>query len=197
MRSKTLISDFLDKYKHYHHYLQHQSQKRIFTIPYSKKHIPSNTPHNRRPGHLMSPIYLTIHSTGNLNSTAENERNWLTNRDNERTASYHLVVDQQEIIECIPLNESAWHAGDGTNGTGNRKTIGLEICESGDRTKTLKNAIILAGKILRDRNWESSKLKRHTDWRSKNCPRILIDNNYRGKPHQTWEWFKKEVRKLL
>lgn len=49
----------------------------------------------------------------------------------------HLVIDETEAIECIPLNEVAWHAGDGANGTGNRKSIGLQICESGDRVKTL------------------------------------------------------------
>ena len=194
-RSKKAIENFQSK--HYHHYLHNLRRKRSLNIPYKRDYIPKNTPCDRRPGNLMSsPIYLTIHSTANLKSTAKNERAWLTNPQNKRTASYHLVVDQKEAIECIPLNESAWHAGDG-NGTGNRKTIGLEICESGDRGKTLENAIALAAKLLRDRGWKISKLKRHNDWSSKICPRILINNSDRNKPHHTWEWFKKEVDKRL
>jgi N-acetylmuramoyl-L-alanine amidase len=161
-------------------------------------HIPRDTPDNRRPGHAMKPICLTIHSTGNSRSNAKNERAWLTNKSNNRTASYHLVVDEKEMIECIPLNESAWHSTDG-NGVGNRKTIGMEICESGNREKTLNNAISAAAKILKDNGWGVSKLRRHHDWyRAKKCPRILImPEKFGGAAHQTWEWFKKEVSKKL
>lgn len=86
----------------------------------------------------MNSEYLTIHSTGNENSVAKGERAWLTNTANTRTASFHLVVDENNAIECLPFNEMAWHAGDGANGTGNSKSIGLEICESGDRKKHWK-----------------------------------------------------------
>ena len=82
-------------------------------MKYTIDHIPLTTPYNRRPGLKMEPEYITIHSTGNPNSTARNERVWLTNPQNDRTASYHVVVDEKEAIEVIPLNEVAWHAGDG------------------------------------------------------------------------------------
>jgi hypothetical protein len=89
---------------------------------YIVDHIPRTTPHNRRPGTSMTPEYLTIHSTGNPTSMAQGERNWLTNTTNQRTASYHLVIDDKNAIECLPFNEMAWHAGDGANGTGNSKS---------------------------------------------------------------------------
>lgn len=174
-----------------------------FPMPnYIVDHIPETTPHNRRPGTIMTPEYLTIHSTGNLTSMATGERNWLTNTTNQRTASYHLVVDEKKAIECIPLNEMAWHAGDGANGIGNSKSIGLEMCESGNRTKTLINAIALTAKVLKDRGWNVSKLKQHYDWpnrsgKRKQCPRILISPKHRKDHRQTWEWFKSEVKAQL
>ena len=159
---------------------------------YLVDHIPKTTPYNRRPGYSMTPEYITIHSTGNPTSTARNERAWLTSPNNNVTASWHIVVDEKEAIEAIPLNEVAWHAGDGGNGTGNRKSIGIEICESGDRQKTLQNAVQLIAKLLRERGWGVDRLRRHFDWSGKICPRILQPNNWAG-----WEQFKKDVAKEL
>lgn len=160
-------------------------------MEYKIDHIPKNTPNNRRPGFVMTPKYLTIHSTGNPSSTAKNERAWLTNPTNDRQASYHIVVDEKEAIEVLPLNEVAYHAGDG-NGQGNRASIGIEICESGNRQKTLNNAVKLVAKMLRERGWGVDKLRRHFDWSGKICPRILQPNNWAG-----WEQFKKDVQKEL
>ena len=161
------------------------------SIKYSIDHIPKNTPYNRRPGISMTPKYLTIHSTGNPSSTAKNERGWLTNQTNNRQASYHIVVDEKEAIEILPLNETAWHAGDG-RGQGNMASIGIEICESGNRQKTLNNAIELVAKMLKERSWGVDRLRRHHDWSGKICPRIMQPNNWAG-----WEQFKKDVQKEL
>ncbi|MGI5927582.1 MAG: N-acetylmuramoyl-L-alanine amidase family protein [Thermacetogeniaceae bacterium] len=156
-------------------------------------HIPRNTPHNRRPGLSMVPQYITIHSTGNPSSTARNERGWLTNPSNTRTASWHICVDEKEAVEAIPLNEVAWHAGDGGSGTGNRKSIGIEICESGDRQRTLQNAVKLVAKLLKERGWGVDRLRRHYDWSKKICPRIFYD----GGKWTTWEQFRQAVQKEL
>ncbi len=156
------------------------------------QHIPKNTPNNRRPGIAMEPEYLTIHSTANSGSTAQNERDWLTNPSNTRTASWHLVVDDKEVIEAIPLDEIAWHAGDGKNGTGNKKSISIEICESGNREKTIENAVKLSAQILKDKGWKIDRLKRHYDWSGKHCPRILEENNW-----TEWDEFKIMVLKEL
>ena len=160
-------------------------------MQYIVDHIPRTTPCNRRPGLSMSPQYITIHSTGNPKSTARNERGWLTNPSNTRTASWHICVDEKEAVEAIPLNEVAWHAGDG-NGQGNRASIGIEICESGNREKTLRNAVQLVAKLLKERGWGVDRLRRHFDWSGKICPRILQPNNWAG-----WEQFKRDVQKEI
>lgn len=161
-------------------------------MKYVIDHIPRSTPRNRRPGNPMVPAYLTVHNTGNPTSTARNERAWLTNPSNDRTASYHIVVDEREAIECIPLNENAWHAGDG-NGDGNRKSIGIEICESGNYAKTLENAADLVAKMLKERGWGVDRLRRHYDWSGKICPRLMYD----GGKWTGWTKFKAEVEKRL
>lgn len=159
------------------------------SFPYIRNHIPLTTPHRRRPGTRITPQSITIHSTANPNSTAINERNWLVNPSNTRTASWHIAVDDRQAVEAIPLNEVAYHAGDAT---GNRTSIGIEICESGDRQKTLRNAIQLTAALLKERNWGINRLKRHFDWSGKHCPRILMANNWAG-----WKNFLQEVGKEL
>ncbi|WP_051236188.1 N-acetylmuramoyl-L-alanine amidase [Paenibacillus pinihumi] len=157
---------------------------------YVTNHIPKSTPANRRPGLVMHSNTITIHNTGNASSTAANERAWLTNPANNRTASYHIVVDEREAIECLPLNEAAWHAGDGSGArSGNRTSIGIEICESGNYAKTLDNAAELVARLLKERGWGISQLRRHFDWSGKVCPRLMYD----GGKWTGWAAFKAAV----
>ena len=161
---------------------------------YIINHIPKNTPYNRRPGLSMIPTTITIHNTGNPTSTAQNERSWLTNSVNNRTASFHIVIDEREAIECIPFNESSWASGDGSSpNSGNRTSIQIEICESGNYQKTIDNAVDLVAKLLKERNWDVTKLRRHWDWSRKICPRLMYDNG-NWKP---WETFKNSVQAKL
>lgn len=140
-----------------------------------------------RTGKIIIPTSLTIHSTGNLKSTAINERNWLVNSNNKSDASWNICVDENEAIIAIPLNEKSNHSG---SGVGNNTSIGLEICESGDREKTLKNAIKVSTYILKKYNLTYKDLRQHYDWNGKNCPRILRETN-------RWEWFVNEVKKEM
>lgn len=129
----------------------------------------------KRTGRQMTATTLTIHSTGNPDSTARNERDYLTNPQNTTDTGFHLVVDEKECICCIPFTEVAYHAGDGANGPGNTTSVAMEICESGDREKTLKHAAQVAAWFLQGRGWGVEQLRQHHDWSGKNCPRILRD----------------------
>lgn len=151
-------------------------------------HIPTNTPYDRRPRGRMTPKYITIHNTDNPTSTARNERAWLTNPDNKRMASYHLVVDEKDVVEVIPLDEPTWNAGDGM-GDGNRRSIAVEICESGNYAQTLRNAAALVASLLYERGWGVDRLRRHYDWSGKICPSKMYD----GGKWTGWEAFKRMV----
>ena len=154
---------------------------------YTKNHIPLNL--DKRPGLKINPRFITIHSTANPTSTAENERGWLTNPGNTRKASWHIVVDEHRAIEAIPLDEVAYHSG---SREGNNTSIGIEMCESGNRQAVLARTIKLVAKMLHERNWGVDRLRRHYDWSGKVCPRILSDNNWSG-----WKKFIADVEKEL
>lgn len=146
-------------------------EDRVF---YYKNHIPQNTK-KRRLGKKIDVKYITVHSTANKKSTARDERNWLVNPNNPRDyAGFHIVVDDKEAVETIPLNEMAVHAEDDLQGIGNNYSIGIEICESGNRDKTLNNGAFIVAELLKKYNLTINNVKRHQDWKpSKNCPRIL------------------------
>ncbi|MFD2614510.1 peptidoglycan recognition protein family protein [Paenibacillus gansuensis] len=153
-------------------------------------HIPLTTPLGRRQGVVIAPTTITIHNTGNASSTAKNEREWLTNPGNSRQASFHIGVDDNQAIECIPLNEKALHSG---TREGNYTSISVEICESGNYEKALDNAAVVVAGLLKERGWGIDRLRRHYDWSGKICPRLMYD----GGSWKGWEVFKELVRTKL
>lgn len=159
------------------------------------KYVVDNMPvdNYRRIGRKMNKVkFITIHNTGNPSSTALNERGWLTNPSNKRQASFHLAVDATHVVQCMPLNEVAFHAGDG-RGDGNYASIGIEICESGNYQKNVQNAVELTAKLLKQHGLGVQHLRRHWDWSKKICPRKMYDN---GK-WTGWTNFKSMVEKEM
>jgi len=144
----------------------------------------------RRPGTNMNWQTITIHNTGNPRSNALNERDWLENPNNKRQASFHLAVDERRIVEVIPLNEIAYHAGDRT---GNATSLGIEICESGNYVQSLENTADLVADLLISKNKTVKDLRQHYDWSGKNCPwKIRAGHN-----GWTWEVFKNAVTERM
>ena len=128
---------------------------------------------NKRPGAKRHIKYIVIHNTANEESTARNERDYLTNPNNTSSTSFNIVVDDKEMIEAIPVNEIAFHAGDSE---GNQKGIGIEICESGDFEKTKANAAKLVAYLMKTYNISLSEVRTHYDFSGKDCPRKMLGN---------------------
>ncbi len=147
----------------------------------------------QRPGYSMKPLYITVHSTGNPASTAKNEATYVC-YNSDRTASFHAVVDDKGVYEVLPFNEVAWHAGDGGKGTGNRKSVGVEICESGDRKKAVDNAIEYIASLMKKLNIDMNHIRQHYDWTKKDCPRILRNKAY-VKNGIDWNYFITNLKK--
>lgn len=124
----------------------------------------------------MTPIGICIHNTAN-DASAANEISYMTSNNNE--VSFHIAVDDKEAIQGIPFNRNAWHAGDGGNGTGNRKYIAIEICYSksgGTRfTNAEKNAAKLTAQLLKKYGWDINHVKKHQDFSGKYCPHRTLD----------------------
>lgn len=148
------------------------------TIQITQRLIPK-TFTNIRPGIPMQPEYITIHETANVSKGADAQAHArLLERGNTRTASWHFTVDDKEVIQHIPTDEVAWHAGDSRNGTGNRKSIGIEICvnEGGNYDKAVTNAVELVKNLLAKHNIPANRVVPHHHWTGKNCPARLLKN---------------------
>ena len=132
----------------------------------------SNT--TSRPGYPMKPEYITVHNTGN-NKEGANARMHTKYIDTAAGyISWHFTVDDKEIYQELPCNEVAWHAGDGGDGPGNRKSIGIEICEVGDYKKAEDNAAALIVHLMRQYNIPLSNVVPHQKWSGKYCPRLIL-----------------------
>ena len=152
--------------------------------------LPSSK-HKLKCPYAMTPQYITVHNTAN-DASAANEVAYHNRNDNQ--VSYHVAIDDKEVIQCVPFNKAAWHCGDGANGTGNRKSIGIEICYSksgGNRYKQAEeNAVQYIAKLLHQYGWGIDRIKKHQDWSGKYCPhRILSEDR--------WESFKQRVQVVL
>ena len=127
----------------------------------------------------MVPEGITVHNTAN-DASARNEASYMKSNNNE--VSFHIAVDDVEAIQLIDFNRNAWHAGDGGNGFGNRKTIAIEICYSksgGDRfIKAEKNAAIIVAKLLKEFGWGFDRVYTHQKHSGKYCPHRTLDSGW-------------------
>ena len=165
----------------------------------------------------MTPEFYVVHNTAN-DASAKNEIAYMLGNNNK--VSYHYAIDDKEVIQAIPENRNAWHAGDG-NGPGNRKGIGIEICCSKSGGKKFEEAEKLAAKFiafnLKAKGWDISRVKKHQDFSGKYCPHRTLDMGWqrfldmvqtelnklnevvkvdKNKPSswgkEAWEWAQKE-----
>ena len=140
--------------------------------------------------YTMSPVGVCIHNTAN-DASAANEVSYMLGNDS--STGFHFAVDDKEIIQAIPENRNAWHAGDG-NGDGNRKYISIEICYSksgGARFEAaMKNAAELTAWLLTEHGWGLSSVKKHQDFSGKNCPQRILES-------YGWDYFLNLVNTAL
>ena len=138
----------------------------------------------RRPGTKITPTIIIVHSTANLKSTAQNEADWLLNITNDRSASWNYAVDQLQAVEAIPAGELTYNTLDAK---ANHTSISIEICESGDRGKTLQNAAELVNHLMAEWNIPIANVFPHRHFQAKDCPRIL-------QPGTMWNGFLDSIR---
>ena len=148
-----------------------------------------------RPGHGNPCNYITIHNTGNT-STGAGAKNHAVYIKGDAAAnlpaSWHITVDDKEAIQHLPFNESAFHAGDGGTGTGNRQSIGIEICMNGDLLKATDNAAAITASLCEQYKIPIENVVQHNKWSGKNCPQMLRA----GKPY-SWEVFIAKVQGMI
>lgn len=126
--------------------------------------------------YIMNPTRIVVHNTA-YDASAKNEIKYMQSNSNQ--TSFHYAVDDKEVIQGIPLDRNAWHAGDGRNGKGNREGISIEICysKSGGSRFILaeKRAARLIADILDEKGWDISKVTKHQDYSGKYCQHRTLD----------------------
>ena len=144
-----------------------------------RQNMVSSSKYSIKCPYSMNPQYITIHNTAN-SASADAEVRYMISNNNQ--VSYHVCVDEKEVIQAIPFNRNAWHAGDGASGTGNRKSIGIEIARStGDANlfaRAEQNCAEYVAKLLKERGWGIDRVKRHKDWSGKNCPHKTMEKGW-------------------
>lgn len=144
------------------------------------------------PNTKITPKYITIHNTGNWDSTAKNNHSYLKNlnKNGGRVASWHFTVDDVNIYQSQSTNYKCYHAGDAK---GNNESIGIEICQFKDKNKQLKaynNAIELVKILMKYHKLDISKVVQHNKWSGKDCPQLLRAKTY----GYSWNWFIDKVK---
>lgn len=140
--------------------------------PKGKRNVRTLTP-------LKAPFDIVVHNTANTAPTAdaENHAKYLQNLEvnDSQYVSWHFTVDENSIVQHLPLNERGYHAGDG-GGRGNANGIGIEICENGNYKKAEENAIKLIIFLQKHLAIPNSRVNPHRKYSpvKKLCPRRIL-----------------------
>lgn len=135
--------------------------------------------HYNRPAYQMDAESITIHETGNMSTGAGAKSHAAYIKKVTTKTSWHYTVDDKEIYQHLPINENAWHAGDGSKGKGNRSSIAIEICVNidGDFEKAKENAKKLIQYLMKETGIET--VIPHKNWSGKECPRKILNSGWK------------------
>ncbi|MFD3199328.1 N-acetylmuramoyl-L-alanine amidase [Bacillus sp. LR_5] len=146
-----------------------------------RKNLVASSKYSVKCPYSMDAKYITFHNTAN-DASADAEIRYMIGNNNE--VSYHFAVDDKEVVQGIPADRNAWHTGDGNGAaSGNRTSIGVEVCYSksgGAKYKAAeKLAIKFIAQLLKERGWGVDRVRKHQDWSGKYCPhRVLAEDRW-------------------
>ena len=174
--------------------------------------------------------YIVIHYTAGLKSHAGKGKDvcdmW---SKSDRPGSADFVVDEGNIAwQYNPdlKNRKTWHCGGSLQGSGshdyykictNANSIGIEMCSDKKKVtkhlyssdndwyiteETWKSAVALAAMLLKRYGLPLSRMIRHADVTSKECPSFMVGKKknvmYDNKTgEQVWKEFKQDVKEAL
>ena len=131
-----------------------------------------------------NPQCIVVHNTDNFEPTATPaltpERSMM---EIFRACTAHYYTDDSDIAyQAAPHNLGCWHVGiNYGNGNlfgsyGNRNSIGVEMCVQGgyNYEKAFQNTVELVRKLMKETGIPASRVYRHLDICSKNCPSQIM-----------------------
>ena len=96
---------------------------------------------------------------------------WLTGSDGMGVhASYHFIVRDGRCLQALPLDEMAWHAGDGANGPGNSSSVAVGAIPQNEAGEFSPATVETLRRLIAE--LAPPRLARHFDWTGKDCPRF-------------------------
>ena len=159
-----------------------------------------------------STEYITVHDTAGAAPThtalqfAQGQLQKNTNKSNTEYISWHFTVGNDGIYQSLPLDEVAYHAGDGSReygsiwynptydksdciGGGNRNSVGIESCinHGSDYNDTMRVLAKLVAELILHYNLSIDRIKQHWHFSGKDCPGVIRHCN-------RWEEFLDLVR---
>lgn len=156
-----------------------------------EKYLPIN-PHSRVGELRIATKQIVIHYVANAGSSAEN--NWKYFKNSGVNASSNFIVGLGgEIIQCMPINEVAYHAG---NKDVNYNSIGIEVCHPDADGKfseaTYQSLMKLVSWLCKKYGISRKNVIRHYDVTKKLCPLY-----YAGEPgsegYRRWEELRDDI----
>lgn len=173
-------------------------------LPITEKYLDN---YNRPKRALKELKAIVIHWTANVHKGANaiRNRNYFNTKPFIKSesgkviyASAHYLIDDSNIIKCIPDKEEGFHCGAkwskykeaahalmGTelsstyNGDSpNKYTIGIEMCVNvdGDFELTRQHTVELTQYLLQKYSLTSKNVYRHFDITGKDCPRMMLED---------------------
>lgn len=138
----------------------------------------------------ITPKYIIVHDTAGRAKGADADALYRYFNTPGANASSQYGTDDHQIIQMVPDNKRAWHAGSTNGCITNSNTIGIEMCVNtdGDWSKTLENTIVLVKYLMNKYNIPANRVVRHFDASGKTCPEMMIVDR-----PQDWTYFKKQI----
>ncbi|MCB5007509.1 N-acetylmuramoyl-L-alanine amidase [Streptococcus mutans] len=126
---------------------------------------------------LLKPKGIIMHNTSNT-ASAKNEAAYMTGNSNE--VSFHVVVDEKEVYQCVPFSRVAHHAG---NYKANGEYIGLEVARSSSIDELYfaseRNAIEYVAHVCVQYGWNPHKdVRFHREFNNTACPVRIPTTRY-------------------
>ena len=158
---------------------------------------------NRPKKKLQKLKGIVLHWTANQGKGADANANRNYFNTTDRACSAHYIVDDHQIVQCIPDLEVAYHVGASKYTSIGDKLrvkpyspnfylIGIEMCvnSDGNWNKTYKNSVELAAMLLKKYKLTVKDLYRHYDITSKDCPHMMVNE-------KVWNKFKTDVNVIM
>jgi hypothetical protein len=115
--------------------------------------------------------------------------NWWENGEDGKgvRASAHFILKEENVLQCLPLDEVGWHSGDNRN----HDSIGIEVIPmnvDGEFSQKTIDTLKLLIQHIRKETGTNLPLKRHFDGtQGKPCPMFYTELSNAAGGQQRWE----------